>query len=114
MSQQWFDGVFIYLSFPFVLADVCIKDFLRVYRESFLQANITPKLHLLEDHAVEQLRRFGIGLGLLNEQGGELIHTEFNRAGRVVNGMKDELSKLMSVMRRHLTTTFPEVHYEIK
>jgi hypothetical protein len=63
---------------------------------------------------MEQLRRFKVGLGLLNEQGGELLHTEFNRAGRAVHGMKDELQKLMSIMRRHLTTTFPEVHAEMK
>ena len=56
---------------------------------------------------MEQLRRFKVGLGLLNEQGGELLHTEFNR-------MKDELLKLMSIMRRHLTTTFPEVHAEMQ
>ena len=89
------------------LSDVCIKQFLHSYRESFPTASITPKLHLLEDHAVDQLSQFRIGLGLLNEQGGELLHTEFNRAGRVVHGMRDDLSKLMSVMRRHLTSTIP-------
>ena len=91
--------------------DVCIKHFLRVYRESFPNANITPKLHMLEDHLMEQLCRFKVGLGLLNEQGGELVHTEFNRAGRAVYGMRDELQKLMSIMRRHLTMTFLEVHW---
>ncbi|XP_033646390.1 uncharacterized protein LOC117305619 [Asterias rubens] len=94
--------------------DVCIKHFLRVYRRCFPDASITPKLHMLEEHTMEQLRRFKVGLGLLNEQGGELLHTEFNRAGRAVHGMKDELQKLMSIMRRHLTTTFPEVHAEMK
>ena len=31
---------------------------------------ITPKLHLLEEHIVNQMRYFGSGLGLLGEQGG--------------------------------------------
>ena len=45
------------------------------------KGSITTKLHLLEDHTLEQLQRFGTGCGLLNEQGGELIHTEFNHGG---------------------------------
>ena len=97
----------IFTLFP--SADICIKDFMRSFRRSFPQTNISPKLHLLEDHAVDQLQMFKVGFGLLNEQGGELVHTEFNRAGRVVHGMRDPLQKLMSVMRRHHTTTTPEI-----
>lgn len=103
-----------YQLLSFLLTDVCIKHFLRTYRQSFPDASITPKLHMLEDHTLEQLQRFKVGLGLLNEQGGELMHTEFNRAGRAVHGMRDELAKLMSIMRRHLTTTFPEVQAEMQ
>ena len=32
---------------------------------------------------MEQLRKFKVGFRLLNEQGGGLIHTEFNRTGRI-------------------------------
>ncbi|XP_038062594.1 uncharacterized protein LOC119733087 [Patiria miniata] len=70
--------------------DVSIRELLRTYRQLFPEERITPKLHLLEDHAVDQLQRFRVGLGLLNEQGGELIHAEFNRIGRVVQGMRDD------------------------
>ena len=31
--------------------------------------NIIPKLHLLEEHAAQQVSHFGCGLGLLGEQG---------------------------------------------
>ena len=110
----YFSVTKIYQTLLLVSIDMCIKHFLRVYRQSFPNASITPKLHMLEDHTMEQLRRFKVGLGLLNEQCGELLHTEFNRAGRTVHGMKDELLKLMSIMRRHLTTTFPEVHAEMQ
>ena len=99
----------IYALYVHVPLDICIKDFLKSFRESFPNVNISPKLHLLEDHAVDQLRRFRVGFGLLNEQGGELIHTDFNRTGRVVHGMKDPLQRLMAVMKRHLTSTTPEV-----
>ena len=83
------------------------------YRQMFPSQNVTPKLHLLEDHVVEQLRKFKVGFGLLNEQGGELIHTEFNRTGRIVHGMRDDLQRLMSIMKRHHVSTAPEVRVQV-
>ena len=68
------------------IIDMCIKIFMASYRENFPDSSITPKMHLLENHAMDQLTRFGVGFGLINEQGGQLIHTEFNRTGRVVQG----------------------------
>ncbi len=68
---------------------------------------------LLEEHALDQLRRFGVGFGLLNEQGGELIHSEFNRIGRVVQGIRGDLDKLLATMRRHHLNTTPEVSSNI-
>ncbi|XP_071795963.1 uncharacterized protein [Asterias amurensis] len=93
--------------------DLCIKEFMQTYRTMFPSHNVTPKLHLLEDHAVKQLMKFKVGFGLLNEQGGELIHTEFNRTGRVVQGMRNDLQRLISIMKRHHTSTAPEVRANI-
>ena len=70
-------------------------------------------MHLLEDHAVEQLSRFGVGFGMLNEQGGELIHTQFNRTRRAINGMRDNLQQLMTIMRRHHVATTPEIQSKV-
>lgn len=93
--------------------DTCITNFMATFRLSFPTSSITPKMHLLESHAVEQLTRFGVGFGLLNEQGGELIHTEFNRTGRVVCGMRDDLQRLMTIMKHHHLATTPEVQSKI-
>ena len=84
------------------------------YRHNFPSASITPKLHLLEDHTVDQLQQFGVGFGMLNEQGGELIHTEFNRTGRVVCGMKDPLQRLITTVQRHHLSTTPEVQKSMR
>ena len=62
---------------------------------------------------MDQLTRFGVGFGLINEQGGELIHTEFNRTGRVVQGMRDDLQRLMTTMKRHHLSTTPEVQAKV-
>ena len=83
------------------------------FRDLFPNVNTSPKMHLLEDHAVQQLTKFKVGFGLLNEQGGELIHTEFNCTGRVVHGMKDPIQRLMAIMRRHHVGTTPEVQAEV-
>ncbi|XP_038063047.1 uncharacterized protein LOC119733744 [Patiria miniata] len=93
--------------------DVCIKEFMRSYREMFPSQNVTPKLHLLECHVVPQISRFRVGLGMLNEQGGELLHTELNRTGRIVHGIRDDLQKLLSIMKRHHTSTTPEIRASV-
>ena len=39
------------------------------FRESFPQATVPIKMHLLEDHAVPWAKSFHVGFGLLGEQG---------------------------------------------
>ena len=58
-----------------------IKTFMATARREVVRrrlGNVTPKLHLLEDHIVLCIRRFGVGLGLLGEQGGEGLRHEMN------------------------------------
>ncbi len=52
---------------------------MRYYQQTFPDASVTVKLHLLEDHMVPFLRRWHeVGFGLLGEQGSESIRTDFN------------------------------------
>ncbi|XP_072027206.1 uncharacterized protein [Amphiura filiformis] len=61
-------------------ADICIKEFMMSYRLLFPNSRISLKLHILEDHAMQQIRRFRAGLGRLNEQGGnELIKNKIEK-----------------------------------
>ncbi len=59
-----------------------IDAFLLFYRSSFPHATITPKLHMVEDHIVNFIRRWRVGLGMLGEQGAESIHARFNQFER--------------------------------
>ncbi|XP_033122527.1 uncharacterized protein LOC117121429, partial [Anneissia japonica] len=78
-----------------------ITDFSREYRK--VATNVKqPKLHMLEHHSIEFMRKWKVGLGLLSEQGGELIHAEFNRRKRSVYGLRSHLDQIMSVMISHL------------
>ena len=54
-----------------------IARFMAYYRSQFPTATVTPKLHMLEEH-VPWIKRWGMGFGLLGEQGAESIHAYFN------------------------------------
>ena len=57
---------------------VYIDEYLAYYRGIFPDVRIIIKQHLLEDHVVPWIRRWGFGMGLHGEQGGESIHAQFN------------------------------------
>ena len=54
-----------------------IDEFLAHYRSAFPTASITPKLHMVEDHIVDFLRQWKVGIGTLGEQGAESIRTYY-------------------------------------
>jgi len=71
--------------FPCVGA--AINKFMQYYRTTFPTATILPKLHLLEDHAVDCIKKWGTGFGFLREQGGESLHEVFNSLQRAYNNI---------------------------
>ena len=71
--------------------------------------NITPKLHLLEEHAAPQIRHFGCGLGLLGEQGGEALHAAFNELTRRHCRIPCPVKRLLTTTRQHYITTIPNL-----
>ena len=78
---------------PTDLADN-ISSFMSTARQEIVQrqkGNITPKLHLFEGH-VRAMRRYGIGLGMLGEQGGESIHADFNTLAREFPHILEKIS----------------------
>ncbi len=78
------------------------------YRNSFPLASITPKLHLLEDHMVPFIRRFGVGFGFLGEQGVESIHARFNGIRRNYVNMRSPVQRLAAILTEHLTQVCPD------
>ena len=88
-----------------------IKLFMAVARREVVnrsRGNITPKLHLLEGHVVPSMRRFGVGLGLLGEQGAESIHAEFNKLSITFSSIVRELDRLKMIVKQHCLTTLPQ------
>ena len=72
------------------------------------RGHVTPKLHLLEDHVVPCMRRFGVGLGLLGEQGGQGIHHEMNLLSNTFCSIANDVYRLKTVVYHHCVATLPQ------
>ncbi len=59
-----------------------ISDFMAFYWETFPDASVLPKMHMLESHVVPYFKQWGVGLGLMGEQGAESIHAAVNGISR--------------------------------
>ena len=75
-----------------------------VYRRHFPD-KILPKHHVLEHHCIPFIQRYRFGLGLLGEQGGELLHSTIGKIQKRTQVLKDEACQLQSTMKSHLLQT---------
>ena len=85
-----------------------IDDFIRYYRSTFPNSSVTPKLHMLEDHVVPFLRRWRVGLGMLNEQDIESIHSRFNTLQRTYGSMRNKVERLKCMVEEHFRQISPQ------
>ena len=88
-----------------------VKIFIAAARREVVQrsrGHITPKLHLLESHVVSSIKRFGVGLGMLGEQGGESLHAEFNLLATTFSSVVRDLDRLKMIVHQHCMTTLPQ------
>ncbi|XP_078703474.1 uncharacterized protein LOC144928666 [Branchiostoma floridae x Branchiostoma belcheri] len=90
------------------LLDDSIRTFLASFRESFPAATFPIKMHILEQHVVPYVRRWGFGLGLHDEQGIEQMHACFNTIKRRTAGIKDPVQQLRSTLEAHLLNVSPD------
>ncbi len=71
------------------------------YRAEFPNATVLPKMHFLEMHIVPWLRRWGVGLGLMGEQGAESIHAAINSISPAYNSIPDKKKRLHCIILEH-------------
>ena len=48
-----------------------ISEYIKFFRNKFAEVSITPKQHILEEHCVDWIARWGFGMAFHGEQGGE-------------------------------------------
>lgn len=78
-----------------------IKNFMKFYRDNFPEASVLPKMHFMEDHVVPWLKEYGLGLGLMGEQGAESIHASVNSIKRAYACVPDRVKRLECILQEH-------------
>jgi hypothetical protein len=77
-----------------------------VYRAR-ANSSITVKMHILEDHVVDFIKRHKVGLGFLGEQGAESIHNRFNQLQRQYCCVPNSLKRFELMLKEHHRQTHP-------
>ena len=85
-----------------------INTFMAYLRCNWPKVSISPNLHMLEDHALNFIRKWKVGFGFYGEQGGESIHHEFKKMRNRYSNIKCPTDRLKYLMTQHLLTSFPE------
>ena len=83
-----------------------INQYMTFYRRYFPD-KVIPKMHILEHHCLPFIESFGFGLGLLGEQGGELIHHTLAKIERRIHGIKSTNKRIRSTVEAHYVKKFP-------
>lgn len=63
---------------------------------------------MLEDHAVDFIKKWGSGFGTYGEQGAESIHAEFNKMKINYNNMYPPTRRLTAILHEHYRKVYPE------
>ena len=63
---------------------------------------------MMEDHVVDFISQWRVGLGMMGEQGAESIHTVFNQLNRTYANITNKVAKLKSMMTEHHRQICPE------
>ena len=81
---------------------------MRFYRQHFPESTVLPKMHMLESHVPDWIEKWGVGLGLMGEQGVESIHKELNEIESSYRTMPNRVHRLLCVIREHYVGVDPE------
>ena len=87
-----------------LLVQPAIDAYLSHFRATFPDCTITVKMHLMEDHAFDDIKKYGCGLGLLGEQGFESIHRKFKGILQGHSHMAPSKRLLYAVEEHQLST----------
>jgi len=78
------------------------------YRLMWPNQTVTPKLHLLEDHAVNFLLKWGSCFGIYGEQGAESLHATFNSLRVNYGSMYPSTRRLKAMLNEHYMRVNPD------
>ena len=85
-----------------------IVDLMAYYRAKWPDQWVTPKLHLLEDYALEFIENWGALFGLYGEQGIEGLHSTFNKMKMIYVSMNPPSKRLEATLKEHFMQVNPD------
>ncbi|XP_065667077.1 uncharacterized protein LOC136087630 isoform X2 [Hydra vulgaris] len=85
-----------------------VDDLMQFYHAKWPQGSVPPKLHMMEDHAIPFLQKWGAGFGFYGEQGGESIHHELNKLKIIYQSIPSPTMRLKSILKSHHLKTNPK------
>ncbi|XP_065645053.1 uncharacterized protein LOC136075538 [Hydra vulgaris] len=85
-----------------------VDDLMQFYHAKWPQGSVPPKLHMMEDHAIPFLQKWGAGFEFYGEQGGESIHHEFNKLKIIYQSIPSPTMRLKSILKSHHLKTNPK------
>ena len=86
-----------------------IDSYMKLYKTFFPEQNVLPKMHILQDHCVNFIRSTGFGLGLLGEQGGELLHSTLSKFEQRSQGIRNDKKRMRCQLEAHHLSNSAEV-----
>ena len=100
--------IFMNITFTNLLSGDAIKDLMAYYRSTWPDQSVTPKLHMLEDHALYFLENWGSSFGLYGEQGVESLHATINGLNINYRSMHPKTRRMESMLKEHYMRVNPE------
>lgn len=88
--------------------DKSIKTYMSFYRRK-IKSPVFPKIHFLEYHCLNWIKKYGFGLGLHSEHGGEQLHRSIAILESQCSGISRDSDRLISVMHKHFAQVSPEL-----
>ena len=86
-----------------------IDNYIDLYRFYFPN-KIIPKQHILQKHCLPFIHSYKLGLGLMGEQGGEMIHSTIAKLENRTAGIRQEERKMKTILESHLIHVAPCLH----
>ena len=68
-----------------------------------------PKLHFLEEHCIEWIDRYRLGMGTVSEHGCEQLHKSIRIMEIQSHGIANEVERMVCVLKKHLSQVAPEL-----
>ena len=79
------------------------------WRNKWPEESVTPKMHMLENHACDFIKKWGVGFGFYGEQGGESVHALFNQYYKTYQSLRPKTKRLTSIMEHHYLNLYPKI-----